>query len=195
MHGHALIISCVSTYEHILKDGIFLEVGSDRETGSTKILAKKAKELNTKFITVDPDEGAFNRAKSIVKSIDESFEAVQDLGEEWIAKYEGEKFSLVYLDAFDNVLDFWPHKQTTIDTYTKRGTEITNENAWNMHLKAAEALLGKIVPNGLICFDDTVQRGSDWNGKGKLAVPFLLENGYDIVENDYNNCLILQEGK
>jgi len=46
--------------------------------------------------------------------------------------------------------------------------------------------------NGFICFDDTKLTRDGWDGKGKLAVPYLLKNGYEVVDNDYDNCVLLQ---
>jgi len=194
MHGHILILENKDTMKDNIVGGILVEIGSDRASGSTKALAQMAKEFDMDFYTVDPDEGAYERSTNILKNIDEDFKAVQDLGENFLDKFDGE-INLIYMDAFDNVLENWPHKQATIDTYKKRGVDLNNENSWKMHLEACQNAIDKIPVGCYICFDDTVQRGNEWEGKGKLAIPFLLKNGFDIIDNDYNNCLILQKEK
>jgi hypothetical protein len=194
MHGHYLILENKDRMRETIKGGLFVEIGSCREAGSTKVLAEMAKKLGMHFITVDPDEGAYKRSKDILSKIDETYEAIQALGEKWLDEFEGE-LHLIYMDAFDNVLEHWKHKDSTIKTYSDRGIEITNENSWTMHLEASKAALIKVVINGFICFDDTALKRDGWYGKGKLAVPYLLDNGYEIVDNDYDNCVLLQRVK
>jgi len=191
LHGHKLILENLQDIKSVIKGGVFLEVGSSRDAGSTTELAHVARNLKMKFITVDPDSTVFTKSLKIVKAIDKSFSAFKELGEEFIAKYEG-KFAIVYLDAFDNIREDWPHKESTIESYKKRNVELTNENSWKMHLDAAKGLIGKMIDDGYICFDDTEFKDGKWEGKGKLAVPFLLDNGYEIICKDGGNCLILQ---
>jgi len=193
MHGHILLLDNEEKMKDIIKDGVFIEIGSDRESGSTKALAQMAERLNMTFITVDPDEGAFKRSTEILNEYIDKW-AVQDLGEKYLATVDFD-VHLIYMDAFDNVLPNWPHKQTTIDTYKNRGIDLNNENSWKMHLEACENIIERVVIGGYICFDDTKQEGAEWVGKGKLAIPFLLKNGFDIVDSDYSNCLILQKEK
>jgi hypothetical protein len=64
-----------------------------------------------------------------------------------------------------------------------------------MHLDATKASHKKMVPGGYVCFDDTLLTRDGWAGKGKDAVPFLLDNGFEVFDNDYNNCVILRKKK
>jgi len=194
MHGHVLLLDNAERMKDDIKGGVLIEIGSDRESGSTKTLALMAEKFDMAFYTVDPDEGAYERSSAILEKIDNESTAVQALGEEFLKDFDGD-VHLVYMDAFDNVLENWPHKQTTIDTYKKRGIDLNNENSWKMHLEACENIIDNVVIGGYICFDDTKQNGGDWEGKGKLAIPFLLKNGFDIVDSDYSNCLLLQKEK
>lgn len=192
MSGHNLIIE----YKKLLKpleNTLFLEIGSDRDSGSTKKLANLAKENKMRFITVDPDENAYKRSISILSNIDKNFKAIKSLGEKYTKNIK-QDVGAVYLDAFDIITD-WPHKQSTIDSYKKRGVDFTNENAWTMHLEASKNLIEKIVLDGIICFDDTFMNSDGiWDGKGKLAVPFLLQNGFSkILKNE--GAVVLRRNK
>lgn len=48
-------------------------------------------------------------------------------------------------------------------------------------LKEAQQSVKKIKPDGLIVFDDTMNEGGKFFGKGALGVPWLLENGWKIL--------------
>jgi hypothetical protein len=48
-------------------------------------------------------------------------------------------------------------------------------------LNEAKQSVQKISNDGLIVFDDTVKDGSRFLGKGALAVPWLLDNGWEII--------------
>ncbi len=52
--------------------------------------------------------------------------------------------------------------------------------------KAAARLLGA---KGLIAFDDTVYRAREFHGKGRTAVPWLIEQGWRIVWSGYQTIL------
>jgi hypothetical protein len=51
-----------------------------------------------------------------------------------------------------------------------------------MHLECAQALHSKLSATGVICVDDTWLDDGKWRAKGTLAVPYLLEHGFEIVE-------------
>jgi hypothetical protein len=40
----------------------------------------------------------------------------------------------------------------------------------------------KLSPDGLVCFDDTWIEDGLWVAKGTTAMPYLLENGFEVVE-------------
>jgi hypothetical protein len=39
-----------------------------------------------------------------------------------------------------------------------------------------------MAPGGLVCIDDTWQEDGQWTAKGTLAMPFLLERGFELIE-------------
>jgi Ni2+-binding GTPase involved in maturation of urease and hydrogenase len=76
MHGHRLIEHFRPAIAALVdgRDGLaMLEVGSERGSGSTRLLAELAKSLKLKFITVDADAEVAQEAKNIVASIDPGF--------------------------------------------------------------------------------------------------------------------------
>ncbi len=194
IHGHTLLLINKNKIKKIAKEvetPVIVEIGSQRDAGSTLELAKMCNEFGIKFITVDPDENVYLSAKKIIKEINPEFEAVCKEGELFLQEWNKKNIIAVYLDAFD-IVTYWPHKNKTIESYRKRKTELTNENAYKMHLEAAKNVYEKIVDNGFICFDDTwLDEYNQWEGKGKTAVPFLLNNGFVI--SDYKPCAVLMK--
>lgn len=194
VHGDELIL----IYENYIKKSLlkyqditFIEIGSERGTGSTFRLSKLCNKNKWKFITIDADEGISKNAENIVKRINNNFEAINDLGEVFLKNYQLNNIGICYLDAFDIVTD-WPHKESSVETYRKRNVEITNKAAYQMHLEAAQNCYSKILPGGFICFDDVwLDKENFWQGKGKTAIPFLLSNGFETIAYK-NNSLLLQ---
>lgn len=193
VHGDELIFFCLNYILHFLKDKkdlSFIEIGSERGTGSTHKLANLCKKMRWHFITVDADDKTASSAKEIVRKIDPSFEAHHELGEVFLNNYPGRTIGICYLDAFDIVTD-WPHKQDAVAAYKKRNVEITNQAAYKMHYDAASNVYQKIVPGGFISFDDVwLDKENTWQGKGKTAIPFLLENGFIILKYRDNSLLL-----
>jgi NAD(P)-dependent dehydrogenase (short-subunit alcohol dehydrogenase family) len=82
-----------------------------------------------------------------------------------------------------------------VSAYEQRGFKITNEASWKMHLEVAVELVRLVKIGGYVCFDDTHLENKIWIGKGKLAIPMLLDTGFIITHTDNNNCLILKKYK
>lgn len=173
----------------------FIEIGSQRGTGSTHRLSRFASQNNMHFITVDADENNAKGAAEIVASVDKRFEAHHQLGEVFLKNYPKKNIGICYLDAFDLITD-WPHKESTIESYKKRNAEFSNEAAYKMHLDAAMAVWDKVVPGGFICFDDAWKDNQgNWQGKGKTAIPYLLSQGYVINYYKKNSVLLQRTAK
>lgn len=197
VHGDEMIFFCLTYIIHFLKDkkGIsIIEIGSERGTGSTYKLANLCNRYGWHFITVDADEKTAASAKNIVHKINASFEAHHEPGEIFLKNYPEPNIGICYLDAFDIVTN-WTHKKETVEAYKKRNIEITNQAAYKMHYDAVINVYQKIVPGGFISFDDVwLDKTNAWQGKGKTAIPFLLEHGF-IVLKHRNNSLLLQNTK
>lgn len=194
IHGDEMILlnhDYIHSFLADKNDLSFIEVGSQRGTGSTYRLSRYAKQYGYHFITVDADENNSKGAGEIISEVDDSYEAHHRLGEEFLAEYEGKKIGICYLDAFDLITD-WPHKESTVESYKKRDAEFSNEAAYKMHLDASIAIVNKVIPGGFICFDDVWKDEKGvWQGKGKTAIPYLLEKGF--VVNCYRpNSMLMQ---
>lgn len=196
MHGHQLILQ----NEHLIRDLMrhtsvrrptFIEVGSERGSGSTFALSRLANTHGLHFITIDADQEISERAREISRRVNATFEAVCDLAENFLKGYPTSDIVIIYMDAFD-IVTGWPHKVETIESYEKRGVNLTNEMAWKMHYQVAEVVFRKIVPGGLMCFDDTWRNGAgNWEGKGKHAIPFVFDHEFRTVAIE-KNCVLLQ---
>lgn len=173
-------------YRHLIK-GAVLEVGSDRFEGSTAHFASICKELGVPFYSVDCEPGAHERAKSVPGT--NAFLATGEafLETEWpkINQSTGSRFSFVFLDNFDFLIKSfkWEWEGQTRQTYQNLGLELNNENSQKAHLAQAQLVQPWLEQDAIIGFDDTWQKpDGTFDGKGGTAVPWLLEQGYFILE-------------
>jgi hypothetical protein len=85
----------------------------------------------------------------------------------WLAEYGGPKIDVAYLDSLD--ADQAGHAEHG--------------------LKEAELVLPHLADDGLVLIDDTFWQSGKWVGKGKLAIPFLIEKGFKIKYSGYQTLL------
>ena len=169
------------------EDLCFIEVGSERGVGSTYYLAKYCAEKNLSFYTIDPSNESNKSAKKILnkfKSI--KLQAVKARGEDFLNGFDKQKIVLAYLDGFDVVFPGTIHSQERIDAYASWGIDLMkdgNRLSADVHLETTKYIYRNVVKGGIIAFDDTYFDGDEWFGKGKTGIPFLLENGYELVNN------------
>lgn len=195
-HGQELLINWLS--ERNLSGNqakTLIEIGSTRENlpgqGSTEKLARLCKSHGMHFVTVDMNPLLIERAVELLAGIDSGFLAICAKGEEYLSSCSRE-IDFVFLDAYD--YDHGYHSQERQAAYERHlGKRINNEDCHLMHLECAKALLDKLSDAGLICFDDTWKTGGAWQGKGTLAVPYLLENGFLIVGTGYRSVLLSRD--
>lgn len=208
IHGHELVIQrqdeILAQINKHKGEKVIIEIGSQREAGSTLYFSKLALQNSLQFITVDLNKETTKAAEGIVKSVSSSFEAVNDFGEKYLSTVDRE-IALLYLDAFDIDGDW--HDGSLRNWYKEKGADLNDENCWKMHLECAEAVVDKIIPGGYIAFDDVnpvdesgqlvlkpvSENYALWSGKGKTAIPYLLENGFKIVGNK-RSAALLQKG-
>jgi len=185
IHGDTLIGFFKDYISYFLEQKeslLFIEIGSERGAGSTYLLAKQCKKWNMPFITIDAAEIRTKDASIIVKNINPEFKAINDLGEIFLQQYDKKNIGVCYLDAFDLVVDDHNLDTEFVKTYSERNVDINNEAAYKMHYDACVSLIEKTVPGGFICFDDVWLNDQNiWEGKGKTAIPLILENGFELV--------------
>lgn len=204
--GHELIINHKSLiFNNISDDGYVLEIGSDRNAGSTYHIAKLANEFGLNFITIDIDIRASARAEKILKKINKEYQAINDYGENFLKKFSY-PLRLVYLDAFD-IPGPW-HTNEVIESYRDRNIKLTLENCHKMHYDCAVSICSNMPVGGFVCFDDVnpvddvnnliFEKVSPdykkWSGKGATAIPFLIENGFEVIDNK-RACALLRRIK
>lgn len=188
-HGQALLLAALSKEPPLPAPGgrqrIMIEIGTTRETvpgqGSTRQLAMLCADLGIDFVTVDMDPANTRRAARMFNRLGLPSCAVTAKGEDYLADFDG-MIDYVFLDAYD--FDHGKHSELRQARYEQfLGDRINDAACHQMHLECAEALIAKLSPDGLICFDDTwLDENGDWTAKGKTAMPFLLESGFVVVE-------------
>jgi hypothetical protein len=163
---------------------VLIEIGSTRENvpgqGSTRKLASYCKSKGIQFITVDMDPHNAHAASRTFASLDAKFEAVAMKGEDYLRRRDG-PIDFLFLDAYD--FDHGMHSDLRQSRYQKfLGARIDEASCHQMHLECAESAVRLMAPGGLVCIDDTWQEDGQWTAKGTLAMPFLLERGFELIE-------------
>lgn len=200
-HGHSLLMGMISNNWNFIQNKtkqplVLIEIGSTRELtadqGSTKKLAYFCNDRNIHFITVDMDSNNTTNVKLSLRKVNDSFEAFTAKGEDFLASYEG-KIDFVFLDAYD--FDHGKHSEDRQKAYTEiLGARINDEACHEMHLLCAKSLELKLCSWGIIVFDDVWYKNGQWNGKGTTAVPYLIKQGFEIVQST-NNAVALMRSK
>jgi hypothetical protein len=192
-HGHAVLIDWLSAQSSPVASRLLVEIGTTRERvpgqGSTEKLAHFCAAHDIEFITVDMDPRNTARAQRMFRRLGLSFQAITAKGEEWLAAFPG-KIDYVFLDAYD--FDHGKHSQQRQSRYEQfLGAPIGDDACHQMHLDCAIILAQKISKDGVICIDDTwMDEKGKWTAKGTKAVPFLLENGFQIFEARNRSLLL-----
>lgn len=186
-HGHGLLMSILAEEERntpgALAGRTLIEIGTTRERiatqGSTAKLAIFTGLTGMRFVTVDMDPINTKRANAIICFLNPAATAVAQRGETYLAEHLQPQ-DIVYLDAFD--FDHSKHSELRRSRYKDiLQTDITDAACWKMHLDCAVAIAGKLAPGGLVVIDDTWIEDGRYVGKGKLAVPYLEQNGFAVT--------------
>jgi len=144
--------------------GIFTYVFGEEISGSDK-----------KLHTVDLISSHINRCKLITKKFENNITYNVSSSEDYLSNFKG-KIDLLYLDTGD---------MTPIEPTAE------------LHLREAKIIVERdlLSPNGLILIDDVRNptpknhgETSDF-GKAKYSIPYFLQNGYEIVMDEYQVLL------
>lgn len=189
LHGHALLMrrlfaDAANNTLGTPQNGIsVLEIGTTREKWwpqmSTSRLAATCRALDLKMLTVDVDPKGVESVAELRTMYPGVVQAETEFGEKFAADWEGALPPYIYIDAYD--FDHPGHSEERQDRYRDlQGSNINDEACWEMHLACARAFAEKCPPGGIVVFDDAFFDGAEWSGKGKTAVPYMLENGFEL---------------
>ena len=171
--------------------GSIIEIGSGG--ASTDFYAALAACLDRfTFYAVDPNHRAYEYAKRLAKMIPR-MTAYNLTGERFFSE-EYPKISspicFAYLDNHD-----WNYDELTAgqeqpwiasqrSEYELMGIEYSNKASAQAHLDQTKEIIRYAADRCVILFDDTYDTGRTMGlqGKGMTAVPYLLENGWKIVD-------------
>lgn len=194
MASHTLIKK-ISNLQSLLKEGCIVEIGSAREsieTSSTKYFNDISKKYCVNFYSIDFSEYCSGLAKTLIGD-----RAILGRGEEKIKEIK-EQISVLYLDNFDIINN--PAHESSLRTrikkfgnaYEKNNVDIESTNLLSQktHLAQAQASLPKLSANGVVLFDDTPKSGDGFSGKGGLAVPWLVSQGFKILHSQNTGVLL-----
>lgn len=197
-HGHGVLLEYLNANLQDLKQQagnrrlVLIEVGSTRENvpgqGSTRIIADYCLYAGIDFITVDMDPHNTSAAASMFEGLGADFRAVNQKGEDFLRDYGGD-MDIVFLDAYD--FDHGKHSELRQSRYRKfLGSDIDEIECHRMHLDCAQSVHQKLSPSGLVCIDDTWLDDGKWCAKGTLAMPYLLANGFELIDNKHRAALL-----
>jgi hypothetical protein len=190
-HGQALLLeylkSRLNAYRAELggRRPVLIEIGTTREEvsgqGSTRQLAAFSMANDLEFITVDMDPHNSEMALELFDSMNCTHcDAIRMKGEDYLRSYDG-SIDFIFLDAYD--FDHGKHSELRQSRYQQfLGSRIDEQQCHQMHLECAQSLLHKLASRGVVCIDDTWLEDGKWTAKGTLAVPYLLENGFEVLE-------------
>ena len=100
-------------------------------------------------------------------------------------KVFGRTVEVHQLDSVKFLRDF----EGAIDVLYLDSLDTTEPNHAQHAFQEIEAAIPKLHDQSLIVFDDTPWQSGKWVGKGKTAVPFLLQNGWEICYAGYQVVL------
>lgn len=158
--------------------GCLIEIGSERGEGSTRFLDAYACRHKLRFYTADIDPDTHEAAKRITRG------ARQSTGVALLRRVRT-PVSVAYLDGFDWTPAGAENEAWLIDQrarYAELGYEMTNENCQREHLAEAQLIADRAADSCVVICDDT-WHDRRWTGKGGLAVPYLISQGFTVVDH------------
>jgi hypothetical protein len=157
--------------------GIGVEVGTERKHGSTSWLAEYLKDKCDSFFTIDIDPAQAHKFedRNDVKPLTGKAEDV-------LASPYIEDISFSYMDGYDIELEDNLHRWNV--QYKSQGYEDghTMKGCAMSHLKQAVIISEKSVDGCVVIFDDTIFKWHTIFGKGSLAVPYFISQGFGVVD-------------
>lgn len=176
--------------DQIDPNGQFIEIGTSRngDDGSTRVIAEWAGRFDQKLYTIDIDYENINFVTNLNIS---NLKTYWGSGESFFKNFPSHlgPISFLYLDNFD--WDWHPENSETFVLeqrlrYKELGLEMNNVNSQRAHLEQMIAALPYMANPSIVALDDTWYNKwwGHYSGKGGAVVPYLLANGYRILETE-----------
>jgi hypothetical protein len=170
-----------------IDEGAFIEIGSSRagDDGSTNVIAAWAKQRNSHMVTVDFDPAVCTALEGQALS---NVKIINSTGEDYLRSTKG-PISFLYLDNFDwdwHPLDTEAFVLEQQHRYGELGYSMTNLTSQMAHLTQTILIMPHMTPRSLIVCDDTWynEHWGHYSGKSGAAVPYLISQGYRILETE-----------
>lgn len=167
---------------------LVLEIGSDRWEGSSQYFAELAHNIGCKFITVDLDPDAVERARENSGEFGANADFFNAEAVKWckeVLPTYNTKVKVLYLDNFDWDWDVNVINHEMIEPqkawYKTQGITMSNQNCQISHFAQMQALLPYMSDECIVCIDDTYLYNDVFIGKGGPIVPYLICNGFDLL--------------
>lgn len=119
-----------------------------------------AKQTNSRVYVVDIDQNHLNKSFEIVPPSEFVHYTKDD--------------SINYLQNFDKKIDL-----LFTDSYDYCGDEENIRKCHNHALNEVKAAWDKLNDNCFVLIDDVFN--DNWAGKGELSIPYLLQNGFELI--------------
>lgn len=132
----------------------------------TRMCAHHLRDRRPVIHSVDISSDAIEISRVICEPYLHLIEYHQERSEDFLARFDGQ-IDLLYMDAGE-----------------------ANEGAEQMHLREAQIVVDRdlVPPGGLILVDD-VDMPEGYESKGKFSIPYLRDQGYELVEEGYQVLL------
>jgi len=172
-------------YEDVIDSGAIVEIGSSRGDGSTHFFAGYVSH-NTKFnfYSIDINPELTRHLTKFERVKHSNIKILTGKGEDKIDDIK-EPISYAYLDNFDLIRPGTESESYILEQIGKYKKDfninMNNENCYKAHLTQAQKVNSKCSKKCIIQIDDTHFAKDEWVGKGRTAVPWLLNNGWTLL--------------
>jgi hypothetical protein len=134
---------------------------------STYLFGEVAHHLGGQVISVDIEPSHCVFARLQTAPFGDSVSVVARDSAAYLRDYVGAGIDVLYLDSLD----------TTADGYAEHALAETRHG------------MAHVAPGGLIAYDDTCFARGVYQGKGATAVPWLLEQGWELIHSGHQTIL------
>lgn len=174
---------------------LFVEIGSDRGSGSTQYLANLARITHNDFISVDVDPVFCGPAVQTAHMSGETFVAEK-------LPTMNKNICLVYLDSVDWIKQPMTLRkgQGSVDEYNlinqysfRQGMELNNVNSSLSHLKQIAGMLPFMDDQCVVIFEQTWFHAAfdTFLGKGGPAVYLLMAEGFNLLSATWKEQYVM----